>query len=876
MRKTVRLRSVIGASALAFAAPAFAQTTTPPAASASEPDVQADTAAEDDSAIVVTGVRGATRTVQDSPVPIDHIGAEEIERVSNTDTLNVLQTLVPSLNVSRQPNSNTGTFIRPTTLRGLPEDKTLLLMNSKRRHKSASIASAGTGAQGPDAAVIPSLALKSVEVLRDGAAAQYGSDAIAGVINFILKDANHGMELTAQAGQSYKNDGDSLLLAGNIGLPLTDRGFINVTAQYTKDARTIRAKQYTSTTFDAIAYAAANPSYAALVDLNSPLQRWGQPKSEAIRFVINTGIDVSENSQLYAFGNYSHSNATADANYRYPANAQPVNGVPVRLASGAVFSFTDLFPAGFTPTFSGEITDWSAVGGYKGTIGTDNKFSYDFSARYGWDKQVYTVDNTVNASLGPDSPRNFTPATYVEDELSLNADFSYSMPLDFLASPVVLSAGLEYRDEGFQIRTGDIDSYRAGIYSNANPYNFCNTTTHTLNASAPTNQGINCGNYLAGTADGFAGIDPVYNVLSVGSNGVNGIPPSAAGAFDVQSKSIYGEVSTDLFRGFFVDLAGRFEHFSSFGDTWNWKAAARYEFAPGYAVRGSIGTGFHAPSPGLLNLTSVSIRTVEGVFTQAGLFPATNPVAQFLGATPLQPEKSTNYAAGITASPLPGVNLSLDGYIIKIKDAFYSTANITVTPAIKAQMIASGVVGADSIASVNFFQNAFDSDTRGFDVIATYNHRWDAEQRTDIMAGVNANWYDIDKLKIPNLFTTYQVYNFRNQLPRWRGNLTGVHSVGPVSAMARVNLFGPYTVMATAPSNTANNPTQKFSTQAMVDMELSYTFDKMFTIAVGARNIFDHYPAEDRLQPTAGRIYRADSVVDWQGGFYYARINFKM
>ncbi|MBC2667148.1 TonB-dependent receptor [Novosphingobium flavum] len=848
--------------ALSAAAPALAQAGAPAAE-----------ATEETADIVVTGVRGASRTVQDSPVPIDHFGQGEIEKISNTDTVNVIQTLVPSLTVSRQPNSSTGTFIRPITLRGLPEDKTLLLMNSKRRHKSASVAISGNGAQGPDSAVIPSLALKSVEVLRDGAAAQYGSDAIAGVINFILKDADHGGSITAQAGQYYRGDGDSVMLAANMGMKLTDRGFLNVTAQYSKDDFTTRANQYTSTTFDAASYAAANPAYAALIDLNTPLQKWGQPKSQAFRAVINSGIDVGDSAQVYAFGNFSSSKGSAYANYRYPANAQPVNGIPVRLADGTQWSFTEVFPAGFSPVFSGLVTDWSAVAGIKST--GSSAFTYDISARYGWDKLAYEIENTVNASLGASSPRSFKPSTYVEGELSLNADMSYTVPAGIFASPLVISFGGEYRDERYTIRPGDIDSYRGGIYANADPYGFCNATTHTLNAGAPTNKGINCANYLSTTADGFAGIDPVYNVLPVGSNGVTGVPPSASGTWGVKSESAYLEASTDVVKGLFVDLAGRFEHFSNFGNAVNGKAAFRYEFVPGFAMRGSIGTGFHAPSPGVMNMTSVSIRTVNGVFTQAGLFPATNAVSRYLGAKDLKPEKSTNYTLGIAATPLPGVSFSIDGYIIKIRDALYSTRAITVTDAIKAQMVAAGVVGADSIASVNFFQNAFDSDTRGFDAIVTYDHRWNNGMKTNLSGSFNANWYKIEKLKIPSLFSVYQDFNFRNALPRWRATVSALHTVGPFSAMIRGNIYGPYTAMATAPSETAANPTQHFNVQGTVDIEGSYTFDEALTVSVGVRNLFNHYPAADLLQPTAGRIYRTDSVVDWQGGFYYARLGYK-
>jgi len=835
-----------------------------------------DNQAEDTAAIVVTGVRGQPRTVQDSPVPVDVIAADELKKVSQSDTLEILKAVVPSYSVTRQPNSTTGTFIRPVTLRGLPEDKTLLLLNSKRRHKSASVAISGNGAHGADASVIPALALKSVEVLRDGAAAQYGSDAIAGVINFMLNDSSEGLNLTTQLGQFYESDGEEFLVAGNIGLPLTDSGFVNVTVQYAQNDRTTRSEQYTSATFDAVEYAAQNPAYAALVDLRKPLQRVGQPKGDSLRAVINSGIDIGDNSEIYFFGNASRSKAWADANYRYPGNGQPVNDTPVRQADGSIFKFDQLFPAGFRPLFKGTVTDLSGTAGYRGstTLG-ESDFTYDFSARYGRSKISYFIKDTVNPSIGPDSPREFTPNTYVSDELGLNADFSYSVNTDMFASPLLVSFGGEYRREGFKIKAGDIDSYRAGTYGVRDPYDFC-TDDYQLQPGAPTNMGINCANYQAGTGDGFAGIDPVYNVLAVGSNGFTGTPPNIAGDFSTNSKSAYVELSTDIVDGWFVDLAGRYENFSAFGSTVNGKAATKIDITDNVGIRASVGTGFHAPSAGLINQTYTSIRTVDGVFTLAGLFPATNPVSQFLGAKELKPEKSVNFAAGITATPLPGWNITLDGYLIKLRDQFYSTSNITVTPAIRDQMIAAGVVGADSIASVNFFQNAFNSTTKGIDLVSTYTQRWANGNRTSLVGSLNVNRYKIDKKKIENLFDAVDEFNFVHRQPRWRSVLTATHEFGNFTAMIRGNLFGPNKAARRITGST-EFPTQSFHTEALIDAEIGYTFDERYKITVGARNIFDNYPQRDTIGAmTGGAVYRTDSVVDWNGGYYFVRLDFSL
>ncbi len=829
-----------------------------------------DSAERDGGAIVVLGARGQPRTVLESPVPIDVIPQAEIESVSSTDTLDVLKTLVPSYSVGRNANSDGNTFVRSATLRGLAGDKTLLLVNSKRRHKSAVMTTGGSGAQAADAAVIPSLALKTVEVLRDGAAAQYGSDAIAGVINFVLKDDAAGITLTAQGGQYYEGDGTEFIVAGNIGLPLGDRGFVNLTAEYTKADRTVRARQYCNPgVFCVDEYAAAHPEYAALIDLDKPVERVGQPKSEAIRTFVNSGFELSDAAELYAFGNYSRSQATNDFFYRYPGNAQPVNDNPVRLEDGTVFRFAELFPAGFTPQFTGKVTDYSVVGGLRGIIGSEGGLQYDLSARYGRSKIAYGLENTVNASLGPDSPTEFKPGTLISDELSFNADLTYAIASSLFAEPLTLSMGGEFRREGYEVIAGDPDSYRPGIFAFADPFDFC-TDEHTLRPDAPQDAGINCGNYQSGTADGFAGIDPAFTLLAVGSNGFPGLAPNAAGTFSRDSFAFYGESSTDVLEGLFVDLAARYEHFADFGSTFNVKAATKVDIADFLSLRASVGTGFRAPTAGQLSYTSVSVQNVDGMIQQTGLFPATNSVSQYLGAKPLQPEKSFNASAGLVLTPFPGASLTVDGYLIKISDQLYSTSSIAVTPAIRDQMVLAGVAGADSISSVRFFQNAFDSTTKGVDVVGTYRHQWGAAGTTNFTATLNVNRYKITHVLIPNLLNDTTVFNFERSAPRWRSNISVSHGIGGLSAMVRANLYGPYTVQLNrAPAY----PRQQFAIEPLIDAEITYAINDMVTIAVGGRNIFDNYPAPDKIGATVNtQIYRTDSPVDWQGGFYYGRI----
>lgn len=836
------------------------------------PDATPDASAELDTLIVTA--RGKPRTVLDSAVPVDSFSEADLKASTFTDTNDILKTLVPSYTLAREPISDGATFIRPASLRGLPTDKTLFMVNGKRRHRSALVSIGGTGAQAPDAATIPASALKNVVVTRDGAGAQYGSDAIAGVIDFQLKDSPSGGSLTAQYGQYYLGDGEDVLLTGNLGLPIGDKGFVNGTFEYTSQNQVNRGRQYCnkgipnqSAGFCVADYAAANPSYAALI--HDYVQKWGQPDAEATRAVVNAGYEFSETVTAYAFANYSDSTATEYFNYRPPVS-NAVNATPIRKSDGSLFQFSSIFPAGFTPMFGGDITDYSLAGGLKGKFSSG--LTYDISGRYGNDKLSYTLWDTVNPSMGPDSPQSFYVGSLISTETAANADFAYDWGVGGFDTPITINFGAEYRKEGYEIEAGDVPSYKAGAWAVPDPFKFCNATTHTATAAGlalPATAGLNCGNYLADATDGFAGIDPTYNALAVGSNGAPGSPPDYAGKLTRDSYAGYVETSANITEAWFLDLALRGEHFSDFGGTVNGKVASQYQINDKFGIRGSIGTGFRAPTPGQLFTTNVSTRVENGAIIASGLFPATNPVAQFMGAKELKPEKSLNIALGFTASPIDGLSLTVDAYSIKIDDQFYATTPITVTPTIKAALIAASIPGADTIGQVQFYQNAFDSTTTGVDVVATYRANWENGQSTSFTASGNYNKFKVDKVFSSLFFDGEGVYDFEHASPRWRSVLSATHEIGKFKAIGRVNIWGPYKNMFSV----ANPVTQKFDPEAFVDLELSYRATDTYTVSIGARNLFANYPAPDLTGESAtnGRIYRSDSVVDWQGGFWYLK-----
>ena len=307
--------------------------------------------------IIVTGARGRPRTVSDSPVPIDVFTSEYLRAVSYTDTNDILKTLVPSFNLGRQPISDGSSFIRPAELRGLPTDKTLVLVNSKRRHRSALVSIGGSGTQGPDISTIPSIALKNIEVLRDGASAQYGSDAIAGVINFILKDADDGFSLSIDSGEFSEGDGAQTTVQANLGLPLGESGFINMSAEISEADATSRSEQYCESWFCAdpngahpynirsgqnggdAAFLAGLPS--ANIGQDDVVNPWGQPNQEAARFFFNAGYQIDADTEAYAFGNISESESDGGFFYRYPGNGTIMD---LREADGGIYNPLEKYP----------------------------------------------------------------------------------------------------------------------------------------------------------------------------------------------------------------------------------------------------------------------------------------------------------------------------------------------------------------------------------------------------------------------------------------------------------------------------------------------------------------------------------------------------
>jgi iron complex outermembrane receptor protein len=819
--------------------------------------------------IAVVGARGAPRSVTSSPVPVDVLSAEDIEAVAFTDMNNVLMTLVPSYSVGRQPISDGGTFIRPATLRGMPTDKTLVLVNSKRRHRAALVSIGGSGTQGPDIATIPTAAIGSVEVLRDGAAAQYGSDAIAGVINFQLKENTEGGSFTADYGSYFEGDGDQITITGNKGFALGDDGFLSISAEYSDSEATFRGEQYCEDWFcvdeQSEQYIADAAAMASSVHDSDVVQPWGQPDTSGTRIFFNAGYALTAEMELYAFGNYSESEGSGNFYYRYPGNGTIED---IRLEDGSIWSPTEFFPGGFTPRFSGDVTDYSFVGGIKGMSGD---LGYDISGRYGYNDISYTLANTINPSMGNESPTSFKPGDLTNEETQIQADFTY----DF--NEYILAFGASYLDESYEISEGGVDSYFAGPYATSDPWGFCDGDAASAAGLAVIGTGstLNC-------ADSD---DAVYTVVGVGSNGFPGYSPDYSGTYSRDSYAVYTDISGDITDELFAQAAIRYEDYSDFGSEVVYKVAGIYQINDEIAVRSSYGTGFRAPTPGQQGTTNVSTRLPDGFPVATGLFPAGGDVAQALGAEELLPEKSTNFTLGLTAS-FGDLTLTADYYNIKLEDRLYSVSTRDVSTTVVTDpdadgydayqnylaLSGAGVSGAESIGGVFFFQNAFDTVTEGVDLVATY--KMETTYGSTMITG-SINYNDTSFDSDPSEFLDPEdIYDFEHGTPEMRGVFSVTHSYDVWSAVARLSYYGEYENVGSDDGTVIDAETiQTYGSEFMFDIEGSYLINENLTLSVGVRNLFDSYPdPSTNGDACCGQVYDSGSVVDWQGGYYYTRL----
>ena len=804
--------------------------------------------------IAVVGTRSAPRSIGDSPVPVDIIGGEELNKNGNSDMLNLISTTVPSLNVHAQPISDAATLIRPINLRGLSSDSTLILLNGKRRHRASVISFLGgginDGAQGPDISVIPGIALKQVEVLRDGAAAQYGSDAIAGVINFVLKDAAEGGSIEVKHGEYYEGDGTSTEVAANVGMPLTKDGFVNVSMQYKNVDATSRSVQRG----DAQGLIDGGNTFVA-----TPAQVWGSPKiKDDITIFANAGLDLGNGGEAYMFGNYSERDVRGGFYYRNPHNRGGVfsndggetlevvdldgTGGCDNVAIGGLnhqeitdrvnalpdncFTFFQMFPGGFTPNFGGNITDTSLAIGTKGEFknGFMEGILYDFSGVVGRSESTFQLFNSVNASLGPETPTDFSAGKYIQLEKTFTADFVKYISAG-LYEDLTVAFGTQWTEESFEIVAGEQASWEVGPY---------------------VDQG-----------------------LSNGSNGFPGFQPQTAGTSTRRNYAAYVDVEAEFTENLLGALAVRFEDYDSFGTTTNYKLTGQYRLSDDWALRASTSTGFRAPTVGQANVSNVRTELNQGVLVDVGVLPPTNPVAILKGATELEPEESTSYAFGVVYTGYDFF-ITADYYRIDVDDRISQSTAFEVTQEEIEALKAAGVRGIDSLTSITYLTNDFDTRTQGIDIVANYS--------MDLFDGRSSfalayNWNDTEVTRFTDITGEFRVSRLENDLPNHRATFTWTQSWDDLSMFLRTNYYGSYQGVHADDPGFAVNATWEVT----LDAEVSYFVNDNFIVSVGAQNLLDNEPAElpEEWKTILGGKYFETSPMGINGGYWYLKGTYK-
>ena len=898
--------------------------------------------------VIAIGSRREARSAADTPAPVDVVGGNDFSDQAGSDLSDLLRTVVPSYNVNTQPISDGGTVVRPANLRGLSPDQTLVLLNGKRRHRAAVITFLGgglaDGAHGPDIGVFPAIGLKQVEVLRDGAASQYGSDAIAGVINFVLKDDREGAAFEVKYGSTYAGDGDNYQLAGNVGLPVGEYGFVNISAEYGEADATIRSVQRA----DAAALIAAG--YTEVTDLSvngittDVTQIWGQPEvRDSIKLFVNAGYDFNALLSAYAFGNYAERTVEGGFFFRHPTgrdnrriydgvqvnpatgNAAAVGvdgrvrdsvtgvvipasvpsvrvgdlsgnsrgdcpaGIPLTGAGGLLpspamlsavsadpncFTFLELFPGGFVPRFGGLSTDWSAVIGLRGELDFGNGFGYDLSYAYGYNQIDYFIKNTVNPSLGPDTPTEFAPGIYEQIDHNFNLDLAYEVPVDAFASPLYLAAGFEYRREQFDVTAGDLASRALGPLSAPSP-------------AFPRGQGF-----------------------ASSSNGFGGFTRSSSNAED--NIALYTEWEAELIAGFTLQAALRWEDYSSFGSTLNYKLSGLWWVSDGLSIRSAYSTGFRAPTAGQANVTNVSTAFAGDIITEQATLPLSSAAGQFVnselgGRFTLDAEEARNFSVG-AAFAFGGLELTVDYFNIKVDDRIavseqqdfrgllvgagqrsgLSLADLDIlqdangdgaldaadgeTSKILNALNAAGILdsadfaGAEDLASVAFFTNDFDTKTQGVDLVASLPL---PAFFGDSDLGLAVNYTDTKVTRLGGLGPT-RLRQLEENLPQWKGNANLRHYLGNWRFLGRLNFHGGY---SEAHANDGGRWIEAGG-ELTLDLEVGYTLGGNWEVVVGAANLFDNFPERNPYADVVGSKYPTTAPFGMSGGQYYLKMRY--
>lgn len=788
--------------------------------------------------MITIGTRSSTgRTAMDSPVPVDLINADDMAATGATEVGRMLQSLAPSFNFSSSSISDGTDALRPATLRGLGPDQTLVLVNGQRRHNSALIhvnTSVGRGTAGTDMNAIPVAAIKRIEILRDGAAAQYGSDAIAGVINIVLKDDPSQGTLYGSYGEYSEGDGETTVLSANKGFAVAADGYLNISAEYRDRGNTNRAGltgvcQYPNCTdLGDGTYQTTDPREIAFDRKNF---RIGDADSEQMSAVLNFGMPITSGLDFSSSITYSTRENTSAGFYRR-ANQSANN--PTEMYDGTPVNGGEAFyPDGFLPLINTTIDDYSFSAGLSGELA--GAWQWNSAFGYGQNDFAYDISNSVNASLV--SLTGDSPTSAFAGELSLGLT---TLDVDFVNDTDwgLLGLGVGHRQDSYEIKPGDEVSYR----------------------DYDTNNGESLGeNDAAGGIQVFPGFQP-------------------ENAVDESRDAFYAYVDTefDISDTFSIGAAARFENYSDFGDTVNFKTSFSYDATGFLTLRGAVSTGFRAPSMHQLYSSNVSTQfNSAGVAEQVGTFRNDSEIALALGLPELKEETSLNSSVGFIIHPADGWTLTTDFYRIEIEDRIVISGRITETggaaPEIDQAFANAGV------GTAQFFLNAADTTTQGVDLVITYDTDFANGGMLGVSLAANYTETEVDSVRPPDslssvpgiqdlVFTEQDRSILEEWQPEDRVNLSTHYRLGAFAVNLALNRYGEYTVL--------DGDSQTFSAKTLTDLQFSYDLLDNLTWALGGNNIFDVTPDENHVgQSRAGRIVDGDGnlVVDTEGVFKYSR-----
>ena len=834
--KKVALSLAVTSALSASYSPAFA----------AEQDTQAQESIE---VISVTGTRRSLRSIAESTVPVDIITSGDMQSTGQLEISQILANQVPSFNYPSATMGDGTDHAKPAVLRGLAPDHTLVLINGKRRHAGALLNLAGVvgrGSTAVDLNMIPTSAIKRVEVLRDGAAAQYGSDAIAGVINIVLKDASEGGSVsvtygkydTQMAGVSQLestyadangnlafntggdrevNDGATRTISANSGFSLADNGFVNVSIEYRDNDSTQRSGFDPREQYSRLDDGSLDPREFTIDRYN---HRFGKAELEDYALFYNMGYDFDNGLNLYSFGSYSKREGNSGGFYRRAVDKNNI---------------LDVYPNGFLPQIETDVEDYSLALGLQGETGD---WTWDVSTNYGRNDFALGVVNSLNTSLGATSQTEFDNGALVYDQFIVNGDASTAFDLG-LPDDVFFTIGAEYRHESYKIEQGEEASYITALDSNGNP------------------------------------------IAAGGAQVLSGFGPQSVTDKSRHNVALFVEFDTYLTEKWNVVLASRYEDYSDFGDTFTSKIATRYSITDNLSLRGAASTGFRAPSLAQSSYRQISTILENNQAFEVGLFPSDSPAAQALGAKKLDAEDSVNLTAGFVYTQ-GNFSLTVDAYRIDIDDRIVLSENLA--GAAVAQILANA--GELNTERVRYFTNAIDSRTQGVDIVATYLLELDNLGDVRLNAAVNFNdtkvtHIDDNPEELNSLGDDYVVFarrevgRFEEGTPDSKLNLSAVWSFNEWQTTLRATRYG-----EVADISTSSDRDEYLDAKWITDLEVAYSPNDEWKFAVGANNLFDQYPqatVDNIGYSNFGQIFPYTPYVPYSldGRFLYGNITYR-